>query len=159
MNPSGDHLHHNMCKWLPLEFCSAQLAGSYIVALSFLALPGLRCWLPLILRLSKICMKCCSQWAHAHPTKSSLKTSETTHQQMYYTWPWIKINSSYDRLLLLDLWETMLRSHKQRCFKYEKKKTTDTFGSSWLATVLICCTQEKDVGGKEKMRNSTEEMH
>lgn len=37
-NPSGYHLHHNMCKWLPLEFSSTtQPAKSQPVSLSRLA--------------------------------------------------------------------------------------------------------------------------
>lgn len=37
-NPSGYHLHHNMCKWLPLEFSSTtQPAKSQSVSLSRLA--------------------------------------------------------------------------------------------------------------------------
>lgn len=125
INPSGHHLHHNMCEWLPLEFSGAQIARSCAVALSLLALLVWESGSPFTLQITPDLQDVLGMEfiaaANEHvpsPTRRLLTQNiRKINQQIYKgTWPWIKINSRYDRLLLLNPCEMMLHSHKQRCF-------------------------------------------
>lgn len=159
-----------MCEWLPLEFSGAQIARSCAVALSLLALLVWESGSPFTLQITPdfqdvLGMEFIAA-ANEHvpsPTRRLLTQNiRKIHQQIYKgTWPWIKINSRYDRLLLLDPCEMMLHSHKQRCFIQmcrEKDKLFWLFIIDWMWH-WFAAPREGIFGRKEKMRHSNEAVH
>ena len=110
-----------MCKWLPLEFCSAQPGPLWAGALPFLALLLWEQGSPLFLQIKPDLQGVLgiefifSQQTHAQRKRGacSLKTSGTIHQHIYYgTCQWIKINLD-GTLLSPDTYnKIMLYSHR-----------------------------------------------